>query len=347
MLRTAAPQDDERIMEIIRASFTNFAPDDRHFEQIRSLLREREFVVFAPDDAPDRIVGTAEIGVFPHAFGCSTLRRADPGDVCIDPAEQGRGYGTAMMRGIVRYLREKGYALSRLGGYSAFYARFGYVRMPRMRLDITLGGYNMAGASRLKVGPVDLPAAMRAVSAGDVWTYRDCRAELLHDGREPTVRLSAPEGEAAEAAVLLVSVYNAMYDTEIRAFRVTGDVDRALADALSAWPVAFSLSEPYSALAGNMMRVLSLRNLFTEGEAEFARRLAAFPGLPLLRIVCGDETAELPGDPAKAPVTAVLTQKQLLNLLVGAASPADYLAGDALAAGALFTRPAGTLTSFG
>lgn len=91
------------------------------------------------------IIGT--IMISPHwlRIGSAKILKGDVGEVAILHELHGQGYGTRLMQECISYLRKKGYHVSRLGGLTRFYSRFGYIPFPRRYYEFLLTDVN-AGA---------------------------------------------------------------------------------------------------------------------------------------------------------------------------------------------------------
>jgi GNAT superfamily N-acetyltransferase len=92
----------------------------------------------------------AALAIFRHwlRVGSTKVLKGDIGEVAVLRELQGQGFGTQLMQGCVRHLRENGFLLSRLGGLNRFYARFGYVPFPRRYYEFLLTDAR-AGASTI------------------------------------------------------------------------------------------------------------------------------------------------------------------------------------------------------
>lgn len=117
------------------------------------------------------IVSVAQVSPHRLRLGrAAEVLKGDVGGVATLPEMQGRGYGQAIMRDAVEWMRAAGYDLSRLGGYAPFYARFGYVSMPRRHVLFPVGPVK-AGATTIPAEkvcrlPADLPGTLRPYDAG-------------------------------------------------------------------------------------------------------------------------------------------------------------------------------------
>ncbi len=129
VLRAAVrPNDQRRVLAVVAEAF---ADDTRDAREELDIVRgtwaacdATELIEVVADDdgtvvahalaAPGRLDGavTAVAGVAP---------------VCVAPAHQGRGIGSALVRALVSEAEARGWPLLVLLGEPAFYARFGFV----------------------------------------------------------------------------------------------------------------------------------------------------------------------------------------------------------------------------
>lgn len=163
-LRPATADDAAGLLDVQVRAFGEKEGTLR-WERARSYCFDRadEHVVMV--DGDDRIVGLVHIGDHAIQVGSCSVRKADVGHVGIRPELQGRGLGTRMMRETVAWLREEGYHLSRLGGLTHFYSRFGYEPFPRRFVEIDLqsvrgGGRGIPG-SEIYEDPGQWPGQVR------------------------------------------------------------------------------------------------------------------------------------------------------------------------------------------
>ncbi|MHB0939642.1 MAG: GNAT family N-acetyltransferase [Armatimonadota bacterium] len=135
-----------------------------------------------------RIVSQAQVAPHRLRLGrAAEVLKGDVGGVATLPECQGLGYGHALMRDVVAWMREAGYHLSRLGGYAKFYGRFGYVPMPRRHVLFPVGPVK-AGASTIPAEeifrqPADLPGTVRPYDVGRDIIQRGDLFERFNAGR--------------------------------------------------------------------------------------------------------------------------------------------------------------------
>ncbi len=126
--RKASKDDVDEIYETILSAFgvDESSERARHYKFIASdwkniLVLELE----------DKIIGVAHIAKDILLYGISEFVKGDVGYVSVRKEFQGKGYGSFLMDKVVRYMRNNGFHISRLGGLIRFYSRFGYVSFPR------------------------------------------------------------------------------------------------------------------------------------------------------------------------------------------------------------------------
>ncbi|HEX29541.1 TPA: GNAT family N-acetyltransferase [Candidatus Poribacteria bacterium] len=122
----------DRDVEVIHAVMVSAFGIERGSERWESWRRLaegwRNFLVLEMDG---EIAGVTRIGRDKLRYGEATILKGDVGYVSVRRELQGRGLGTTLMREVVRFMREEGFHISRLGGLIRFYSRFGYVPFPR------------------------------------------------------------------------------------------------------------------------------------------------------------------------------------------------------------------------
>lgn len=184
--RQGTPDDAEEILSVEQQAFRR-AWDAA--ERAR-LLREKwetahQYRVLEVDG---RIVSQAHVAPHRLRLGrAAEVLKGDVGEVATLPECQGRGYGSALLRDVVAWMRDHGYHLSRLGGYAPFYGRFGYVPMPRRHVLFPVGPVK-AGASTIPAEaifrqPADLPGALRPYDPGRDVVQRGELYERFNAGR--------------------------------------------------------------------------------------------------------------------------------------------------------------------
>ena len=129
-IRCGTAGDAEDIFEVMAKAF-RVEENSSRWHSWRSLATNQatQFRVLEIDG---RIISVALISPQRLRVGrnCEIIK-GDVGEVSTLPEFQGKGYGSALMRDVVEWMRKNNYDMSRLGGYAGFYSRFGYVPFPR------------------------------------------------------------------------------------------------------------------------------------------------------------------------------------------------------------------------
>jgi len=144
ILRAASIDDAEGIFRVLASGF-RLEEGTGKWQKMRKIAHGQTERFLVLEKAGEVI---AALVVLQHwlRIGTAKVLKGDIGEVSVIRELQGRGYGTQLMQGCVRHLRENGYQLSRLGGLNRFYARFGYVPFPRRYYEFLLTGSH-AGAT--------------------------------------------------------------------------------------------------------------------------------------------------------------------------------------------------------
>jgi len=136
VLRPASKDDAEGIFRVLASAF-RLEEGTGRWQHKRSLAygRTERFLVM---ERAGEIIATLVISPDWLRIGTAKVLKGDVGEVSVLRELHGQGFGTQLMQGCVRYLRENGFHLSRLGGLNRFYARFGYVPFPRRYYEFLL-----------------------------------------------------------------------------------------------------------------------------------------------------------------------------------------------------------------
>ena len=103
----------------------------------RTAFRLREGVPERLDLSFSALVGTLLVGsvrMSPILAGRETALALGP--LAVEPAFEGRGIGAALMQRALRAAEEAGHGLVLLVGDQPYYARFGFVPVPKGRLEM-------------------------------------------------------------------------------------------------------------------------------------------------------------------------------------------------------------------
>ncbi len=151
-----------------------------------------------------RLLGTLHIGDDLIQVGGCVVRKADVGHVAVPTELHGRGLGTDLMRYTLGWMREQGYHLSRLGGLTHFYSRFGYEAFPRhfvvFELDDFAGGSGTITATAAYPVPEPEEGALRPFDQGRDWQALARVRHAFHGGRSGTWLVSSEATEPVDAA---------------------------------------------------------------------------------------------------------------------------------------------------
>ena len=167
-IRCGAADDAEGIFEVMAKAF-RVEENSSRWHSWRSLATNQatQFRVLEIDG---KIVSVALISPQRLRVGKSCeIIKGDVGEVSTLPEFQGEGYGSALMRDVVEWMRNNNYDMSRLGGYAGFYSRFGYVHFPRRFVEFSLesvkAGASTISAEEMYCPPEGLPGIVRSYDA--------------------------------------------------------------------------------------------------------------------------------------------------------------------------------------
>jgi len=197
-LRRATAEDAQGIFETQVDAF-GIADNPMRLERARASSFGHPEAHIVMLDQTGRVVGLVHIGDDWINVGKCAVLKGDVGHVSIRTELQGEGLGTRMMRWTVRWLRDHGYHLSRLGGLVHFYSRFGWEPFPRRFIEMNLSGVH---GGRRQIAAVEAFPEPDGLFPGIIRPYdesRDFEARVrlrhdFHDGRSGTWRVS-PEAE--------------------------------------------------------------------------------------------------------------------------------------------------------
>ncbi len=146
VFRHANKSDAEGIFRVLSSAF-QLEKDSFKWNNMRGIAYggAENFLLMEKNN---EIIGTVMISPHWLRVGSAKILKGDVGEVAILRELHGQGYGTRLMQECVKYLAQNGYHVSRLGGLTRFYSRFGYVPFPRRYYEFLLTKVN-AGASVL------------------------------------------------------------------------------------------------------------------------------------------------------------------------------------------------------
>jgi len=154
--RPATPADADGVMDVLRA-FPRLKPGGSEWQRQREAVRANA-AQWRVGVAGGRVVSAIHAEPGAVWFGKRKVSWVDVGNVSVLPELQARGYGTQAMTDAVAWLRKAGYAVSRLGGLTRFYSRFGYRSFPRQYVEFPVQRRVRAGTSELPFADAVRPA---------------------------------------------------------------------------------------------------------------------------------------------------------------------------------------------
>jgi len=189
-IRCGAADDAEGIFEVMAKAF-HVEENSSRWHSWRSLATNQatQFRVLEIDS---RIISVALISPQRLRVGKSCeIIKGDVGEVSTLPEFQGKGYGSALMRDVVEWMRNNNYDMSRLGGYAGFYSRFGYVPFPRRFVEFSLesvkAGASTISAEEMYCPPEGLPGIVRSYDAGYDSIRRDELYQMFNGERSGAI----------------------------------------------------------------------------------------------------------------------------------------------------------------
>jgi len=266
VFRQGTGEDCDRIFEIMVRAF-KIDPSNPKYEKRRKDVADRP-EAYRVLEIDERVVSIVRILRHPMQVGRAIVVKGDVGEVSTDPDCQGRGLMTDLMNDCVRWMREEGYHLSRLGGLVHFYSRFGYTPFPRRTIEFLLNPMRAAGG----IQSPDTTLAAPAPSPGIVRHYRPetdapWRAWLSwHFNRhrtgapapsgaeEPPLPKPLPRCEAETAEQLGTAPLELVYQEGDRIYGCISahenpEYERYLQAKVEIGSAAFDLSHPHAAAA--------------------------------------------------------------------------------------------------
>ena len=193
-IRPARAEDVNTIHRIIVSAFSLAEGSERWGYMQKMAQGWQNFLVMEKKGEP---VGVTRVGRDRLRFGESAVvLKGEVGYVGVLPELHGQGLGTALMEGTVRFMRENGFHISRLGGLNRFYARFGYVPFPRRYYEFSLDPIG-AGAKTMTpdvfLGPSsEERVRLRPYEPGRDWMARCRLYDLFNGGRTGSMVESRP-----------------------------------------------------------------------------------------------------------------------------------------------------------
>ncbi|MBM3236180.1 GNAT family N-acetyltransferase [Candidatus Poribacteria bacterium] len=224
-IRCGTPNDAEGIFEVMAKAF-HVEENSSRWHSWKSLATNQatQFRVLEIDG---RIISVALISPQRLRVGknCEIIK-GDVGEVSTLPEFQGTGYGSALMRDVVEWMRKNNYDMSRLGGYAGFYSRFGYVPFPRRFVEFSLESVK-AGASNISIEemyrpPEGLPGIVRSYDADRDSIRRDELYQIFNGERSGAIVSDfKPKSVEAKRQKVKVALIPSLSDP----FRLVYEVD--------------------------------------------------------------------------------------------------------------------------
>ena len=251
--RNGVADDTEAIFEVMVRAFHVEENSDRWHSWHNLAIRDAER--FRVLEAEGKITGVAIINRERLWVGSCEIVKGDVGEVSVLPEFQGKGYGSALMRDVVQWMRDNDCDISRLGGSSIFYRRFGYVPFPRRSVEFPIepvrAGANIMSVEEVFRPPEGLPGKVRPYDASRDAVRKDELHQMFNKGRsgsfvrdfDPNAKLSSRPSSPNPLRI----VYEA--DGIVEGYLFAGDDARSIGD------VAFNPSCP-DAFVGLMQQLL-------------------------------------------------------------------------------------------
>ncbi len=189
ILRPAATADAEDIFRVLVSGF-RIEEGTARWQHIKNMAHAQaeKFLVI---ERSGEII--AALVIFPHwlRIGTAKVFKGDIGEVAVLQELQRQGFGSQLMRGGVRHLRENGFLLSRLGGLNRFYARCGYIPFPRRYYEFLLteahAGATIIPPERFFVIPPEQERCVRLYYPHRDWQRRDDLYDHFNENRSGSV----------------------------------------------------------------------------------------------------------------------------------------------------------------
>lgn len=132
VIRAERPGDEAAIHRLTAAAFRDMPFSQRNEQHlVDALRRDGDLALSLVAEQGETIVG--HIAFSPVAISDGTAGWFGLGPVSVWPADQGKGIGGALIRSGVAALRQQGAAGIVLLGSPAYYARFGFRQVPKLR----------------------------------------------------------------------------------------------------------------------------------------------------------------------------------------------------------------------
>jgi len=170
--RAATAADQEETLQVLSQAFGREKGSQKFERDAASVRAHPES--YRVLESNGKIVSALHISQHRIQIGSSVITKADVGEVSTLPEHQGKGFGTQLMEETVRWMRQEGFHLSRLGGYTKFYRRFGWIHFPRGFIEFPLAGLTSRGGHTAPDG------FLRADYPGQIRPYHPTADYLAH-----------------------------------------------------------------------------------------------------------------------------------------------------------------------
>jgi predicted N-acetyltransferase YhbS len=175
-IRQGRPDDGDAIFRVVESAFRIEPGTPKWHQRKREADRRAdEFRVLLLDG---KLVSVAHVARDQIQIGSCVISKGDVGEVSTLPAFERRGLATRLMVDVVEWMRAEGFHLSRLGGYCAFYQRFGYVPFPRGLVQFPLTGLHSRAGLTDPEEVLSVPLANGVVRPYDAVRDHGSRARL-------------------------------------------------------------------------------------------------------------------------------------------------------------------------
>ncbi len=283
VFRRATRSDAEAIFRVLSSAF-QLEKDSFKWNNMRSIAYggTENFLLMEKNN---EIIGTVMISPHWLRIGSAKILKGDVGEVAILRELHGKGYGTRLMQECVSYLGKNGYHISRLGGLTRFYARFGYVPFPRRYYEFLLTDIK-AGASvftpdHFFLLTPDQEKCIRHYHPGKDWKMRDKIYDRFNENRSGSLieyrnYSNPPSGEPDVSALRFV--YDDDNEVKGYIFAVEYPYEPSPFESkVTIYDSAFDLSSPQAF-------IILVKYLLRESYKHNALRITArFPFDPLIQ----------------------------------------------------------------
>ncbi|MEO2002538.1 MAG: GNAT family N-acetyltransferase [Candidatus Poribacteria bacterium] len=251
--RSGVADDTEAIFEVMVRAFNVEENSDRWHSWHKLAVRDAER--FRVLEVEGKVVGVAIINPERLYVGSCEIVKADVGEVSVLPEFQGKGYGSALMRDVVQWMRDNDCDISRLGGSSIFYRRFGYIPFPRRSVVFPIepvhAGADIVSVEEIFRLPEGLPGKVRPYDASRDAVRKDELHQIFNKGRSGSIVRDFDPNAQLPSRPSSPNPLRIVYEADgiVEGYLFAGDDGRSIGD------VAFNPSCP-DAFVGLMKQIL-------------------------------------------------------------------------------------------